>query len=146
LALAKKQQIMKDPRPVTQCDLEGNPIERFPSISAACKALGVVDATIRKAVANNKIVLDKYRFHFDIVTDPAERERITKERDTSHALPSFSTMPLLPMDAIPAAHDPEKFFTEIMESVTPQLIEEKSQSIPPDRWMTPYERILARRK
>jgi hypothetical protein len=120
---------MKDPRPVTQCDLEGNPIERFPSISAACKTLGVVDATIRKAVLNNKIVLDKYRFRFD-------------------------TIPVINIQDIPAAMDPDKTFTEIMASITPEDIQKAQDkreifadlSQNPDRWLSPFERIINRRE
>jgi hypothetical protein len=130
---------MKKPaRAVVQCDMKGSIIKKFPSLYQACKELGIKDSAAYYALNSGSPYAGKWRFKY-----ADEAKTTTKPPDPSEELKSsidfkptteesYDGDPLLD----PTIDEPAMWASPDQESV----------AVEPDRFLTPYERILARRK
>jgi hypothetical protein len=102
---------------IVQMDLEGNEIQRFPNTKTAARKLGVSEKLIIKNIKGEaKTVQDKWLFDFPIPELSEKGKQIIANLE-----------PLGPPEINEA----------LMNYVPP--VED------PDRWLTPFERILKRR-
>lgn len=107
-------------KPVIQTDLQGNIIKEFPSPERAVRDLGVKSKLIMENLKGiSKSVLGKWKFAY-------KKEEVVPPLD-----PAPVTAPITVEDPV-IEPDPNK------SALKPED--------PEDRWLTPFEKILKRRK
>lgn len=133
----------KDPRPVIQHDLEGNAIQQFSSASQAAKTLLVKETLIRASLYDKKKkVMGKWRFVFTDkeaakIEPPKEPELASSVDFKTPDAESFDAdkLPDLTIDEPAMFAQPDQDRREIFADLSRN----------PDRWLTPFEKIINRR-
>jgi hypothetical protein len=142
----------KAPRPVIQCDLKGNVIKKFPSLYAACRELGIKDGAAYYALNSGSPFAGKWKFRYaDAVKPTAESLGLTPEPVLKQMAEKSDVARLFIEESelsseINYTPGPESFDSDLKTITSdehPMYATVEPED--PDRWLTPFERILKRK-